>query len=206
MFAAVAATSDGSTAVVAYYDSSGTGNVRMKYNNTPADSTNWTDLGIIDSGHGGENIDVKIDSADAVHIAYYDNNQGDLRYIYIPVASGTPTWSASDVETYVVDSYFDVGEKLTLEVMEVNGSNFPVIAYKGVNRSGKVAWLSGSRSDGSDSNDQFTGSWEIAILPTQIVNTDSNKFCIGVDTNDLPLVGYTNGGLEYIRMLPDLTD
>ena len=112
-------------------------------------------------------------------------------------------WDAGEVQKYKVDSYFDVGERLTIQV---DSNNKPVIAYKGVNRSGKVAWLTGAFSDGSDSSDQFTGSWEIMILPTQITNTDSNRFCIGVDTNNLPVVGYTNGGIEYIRLLPDLTD
>ena len=202
-YAAVAATAYGSTAVVAYYDESGAGKVRLKYNNTPSNDSSWVDLGVIDSGHGGEYIDVKIDSTNAIHIAYYDNNQGDLRYIYIPKASSTPTWNSADVETYVVDSYLGVGEKLTLEL---DSSNTPYIAYKGVNRSGKVAWLTGSLSDGADSSNQFTGSWEVMILPTLIANSDSNKFNIGIDTHGLPLVGYTNGGLEYCRMLSDLTD
>jgi len=202
-YAAVAATANGSTAVVAYYDATGTGNVRLKYNNTPTNSGTWADLGIIDAGYGGENIDMVIDSTDNIHIAYYDNNNGDLRYIYLPKSTATPTWIAADVQSVIVDSYFDVGEKLTLEI---DSNDKPYIAYKGVNRSGKVAWLTGSLAAGSDSSNQFTGAWEIFIVPTQITNTDSNKFCIGVDTNNLPVMGYTNGGIEYIRLLADLLD
>ncbi len=202
-YSAVAATADGFTTVVAYYDAGGTGNVRLKYNNTPTNPGTWTDVGIIDSGHGGEDIDMVIDANNAVHLAYYDNNKGDLRYIYIPAHTATPTWDAGDVQKYKVDSYFDVGERLTIQV---NNSNKPIIGYKGVNRSGKVAWLTGDPADGADSSDQFTGSWEIMIVPTQITNTDSNRFCIGIDTNDLPVMGYTNSGIEYIRLLPDLTD
>jgi hypothetical protein len=203
-YSAVAATANGATAAVAYYDASGTGNVRLKYSNNPGDVTpNWTSLGVIDSGNGGENVDMKIGSDDSIHIAYYDNNRGDLRYIYLPKATATPTWVIGGVQKYIVDSYFDVGAQLTLEL---DGSNKPVIAYKGVNRSGKVARLIGSPSNGSDSNDQFTGTWEISILPTQINNSDSNRFCIGVDTNNLPVTGYTNGGLESIRKLSNLTD
>ena len=202
-FSAVAATPDGSTVAIAYYDAAGTGNVRLKYNNDPTNSGTWIDVGIIDSGHGGENIDIQIDSNNNIHIAYYDNNKGDLRYIYLPKATADPTWVVGDVEKYIVDNYFDVGEKLTLEL---DGTNHPFIAYKGVNRSGKVAWLTGAPADGADSSEQFTGAWEIMILPTQITNSDSNKFCVGVDTNGLPVAGYTNGGIEYIRLLSDLID
>lgn len=201
-FTAVAATEDGSTAVIAYYDETGTGKVRLKYNNTPKVELGWVDLGVIDSGTGGEYIDMKIDSNDHIHIAYYDNNNGDLRYIYIPVTSFS-SGSIGTPQKYNVDGYFDVGEKLTLEL---DSSNTPYIAYKGVNRSGKVAWLNGVLSDGANSSNQFTGSWEVMIVPTEINNSDSNKFSIGIDTNDLPVLGYTNGGLEYIRLLDDLTN
>ena len=202
-YAAVAATANGSTAVVAYYDAAGTGNVRLKYNNSPTNPGTWVNLGAIDIGNGGENIDLKIDTNNAIHIAYYDNNRGDLRYIYIPRATVTPTWIPGDVQKYIVDSYFDVGGQLTLEL---DSSNRPVIAYKGVNRSGKVARLIGAPANGADASDQFTGAWDIAITPTQINNADSNRFCIGVDSSNLPVLGYTNGGLESIRLLADLTD
>lgn len=201
-FTAVAATADGSTVAIAYYDNAGTGYVRLKYNNTPTDDSTWNDMGVIDSGHGGEYIDMVLDSSDNIHIAYYDNNRGDLRYIYIPV-NDFSTGDFGTIQNVIVDSYFDVGERLSIKL---DSNDKPVIAYKGVNRSGKVAWLTGTLSDGTDSNDQFTGSWEIMILPTQITNSDSNRFCIGVDTNDLPVVGYTNSGIEYIRLLSDLTD
>ncbi len=201
-FTAVAATADGSTVVVVYYDNSGTGNVRLKYNNSPADDSTWTDMGIIDSGHGGEFLDMVLDSGDNIHIAYYDNNRGDLRYIYIPV-NDFSTGSFGTVSNVIVDSYFDVGERLTIKL---DGNDKPFIAYKGVNRSGKVAWLTGALADGADSSDQFTGTWEVMILPVTITNSDSNRFCIGVDTNGLPVVGYTNGGIEYIRLLRDLNN
>ncbi len=204
-FTAVDGTADGSTAVVAWYDAAGTGRIRLMYNIDPDNGDTWETIGadsLIDSGHGGEYLDLRIDSGNNIHLAYYDNNNGDLRYIYIPVndfASG----SFGEIQKMVVDSYLDVGDRLTLEL---NGGDKPFIAYKGVNRSGKAAWMTGSVGPGVNGDDEYTGLWEVSILPAKISNTDSNRFCVGVDTHGLPVVGYTNGGIEYIRMLGDLAD
>ncbi|MDC7218864.1 MAG: Ig-like domain-containing protein [Spirochaetales bacterium] len=204
-FTAVAATDDASTAVLAWYDASGTGKIRLKYNNDPDDDSSWETIDtddLIASGTGGEYVDMQIDSSDNIHLAYYDNNNGDLHYIYIPVTSFS-TGSFGTIEDVIVDSYFDVGERLTLEL---DSNDLPVIGYKGVNRSGKMARLVGSPGDAGVVDDEYTGNWEISILPTTITNSDSNRFCIGVDSNDLPVVGYTNDGIEYIRLLDDLAD
>ena len=204
-FTAVAGTVDGGVAVIVYYDAAGTGNLRLKYNTTPDNPATWLAIGgneLIDSGRGGEYVDMAIDSGDNIHIAYYDNNNGDLRYIYIPVTN-FGTGSFGTIAKARVDSYFDVGEKLTLRV---DGNDVPYISYKGINRTGKVAWLVGALGDGANSSDEFTGAWEIQILPTLIDDSDSNRFSVGLDGNDLPVVGYTNGGLEYVRLLAELLD
>jgi len=44
----------------------------------------------------------------------------------------------------------------------------------------------------------------IQVVPTRIIDNDTNRFCMGVDTNSHPVVGYTNDGIEYIRRLADL--
>ncbi|MBT3274651.1 MAG: hypothetical protein HN368_15950, partial [Spirochaetales bacterium] len=209
-FSAVASTADASAALVVWQDASGTGNLRLKYNYSVAVPRSfapggWLTMGgseIIASNLGGEYVDMAIDGSDNIHIAYYDNNNGDLRYIYIPVTDFS-TGSFGTVTDVRVDSYFDVGEKLHIEV---SGAGVPYIAYKGINRTGRVAWLAGSLGDGTNASDEFTGTWEIQTLPTEIDSSDSNRFSIGIDTNDLPVAGYTNGGLEYIRLLPELAD
>ncbi|OHD78952.1 MAG: hypothetical protein A2355_08930 [Spirochaetes bacterium RIFOXYB1_FULL_32_8] len=205
-FSAVASTTDGNTAMIVYYDASGTGGLRFKYNTTPVNSGTWvshknssgTDT-VLDSGYGGEFVDMAVDSQNHIHIAYYDNNNGDLRYIYMPAYDS----NSSQVEKYLVDSYFDVGDKITVTV---NTSDVPYIAYKGINRSGKIAWLNGSRGHGTDSSGKFTGTWECQTLPTIINDSDSNRFNIGIGTDGMPVSGYTNGGIEYIRLLPELSN
>jgi hypothetical protein len=44
------------------------------------------------------------------------------------------------------------------------------------------------------------------VLPQSIVDTDTNRFCIGLDTVLLPVVGYINSGtgVEHLRRLADL--
>ena len=42
------------------------------------------------------------------------------------------------------------------------------------------------------------------MVPARVVDNDTNRFNIGVDTSSLPVVGYTNDGIEYIRRLADL--
>jgi hypothetical protein len=70
----------------------------------------------------------------------------------------------------------------------------------------KVAWLVGARGDGADGNGKFNATWEVQVLPARIVDNDTNRFCMGVDTSTppLPVVGYTNDGIEFVRRLADL--
>lgn len=202
-YSAVAADSSGSTAFVAYYDGSGTGKVCLKWLNLDKSTADWESLPagpVIDSGHGGEYIDMKLDGKDNIHIAYYDNNNGDLRYIYIPAAH----WKGRSVQrlpSYLVDSYMDVGERLSLEL---DSEGKPLISYKGINRSAKLARLVAPEAGNGVESDRFNGTWEVMILPRTIQPSDSNRYCVGIDGKGLPIVGYTNGGIEYLRLLEEL--
>jgi len=192
---AVAATSGG-TALVVWYDTA-TNALKYAYNTTPSVSGAGSFIGTttLDTFCGGDFVDMVVDSGSHVHIAYHDSYSGDLKYIYID------TYSAAPSAPYVVDSYLTVGNKASITV---SAGNTPYITYKGMGNTAKAAWLVGARGDGVDANDKFNGTWEVQVVPARVVDNDTNRFNIGVDTSSLPVVGYTNDGIEYIRRLADL--
>ncbi|UTY29812.1 hypothetical protein [Treponema putidum] len=174
------------------------------------ENTSWSTPVVLDTNCGGDYVSMIVDKDKHVHIAYQDSFGGDVKYIYIPEYS-TPATR----KMVKVDSYLAVGGKLTLTVH----GNTPYIAYKGLGTVAKVAWYKAnngvpavaSLADGVNDNDKFTGAWESQIIPTRIVDSDSNRFNIGVGTDGRPVIGYSNNqsgskGIEYLTRMPDLTD
>ena len=198
IYSAVGATGDASTALIAYNDTSGSGQLLFRYNESPDNSGTWSTGISVENFISAEYIDMAVDSSDRIHLAYYDSYSGDLKYAYIPAYDS----SEASVEVYTVDSYLIVGSKLSITV---DASDNVIIAYKGLGNSSRAAWLAGSSGDGA-SGDRFTGSWEIQTIPDLISDSDSNRFNIGADTAGLPVVGYTEDGLEYARLLGELAD
>ena len=173
-------------------------------------NTAWSTPVVLDTNCGGDYVSMVVDKDKHVHIAYQDSFGGDVKYIYIPEYS-TPATR----KMVKVDSYLTVGGKLTLTVHD----NTPYIAYKGVGNVAKVAWYkahngvpdTANLADGVNDNDKFTGAWESQIIPTRIVDSDSNRFNIGVGIDGKPVIGYSNNqsgnkGIEYLTRMPDLTD
>ncbi|HAK47408.1 MAG TPA: hypothetical protein DCO79_15995, partial [Spirochaeta sp.] len=197
-FSAVGATSDGSTAVIAYYDTTDSGKLVFSYNTTPDTEGNWSTPITIDTFVDAQYIDLKVDTNDHIHIAYYDSFHGDVKYAYIPAYNS----SAAAVVLCTIDSYMIVGSKLTLDV---GSTGVPYITYKGLGSSARVAWLTGAAADGAV-DDEFTGAWEVQTVPNLINDSDSNRFNIGADTDNLPVVGYTDDGLEYVKLLLELSN
>ena len=207
-FHAVGATADGSVAVIAYYDTSGSGKLVFSYNTTPDSAAGWSTPVTIEEFVNAQYIDLKVDGSNHIHLAYYDSFNGDVKYAYIPAYNSpadtdySDDASDSDIDLYTVDSYLIVGEKLSVDI---SSAGSPFIAYKGLGNTARVAWLTGSAANGA-SADEFTGSWEIQTIPELITDTDSNRFSAGVDTAGLPVIGYTDDGLEYVRLLDELTN
>lgn len=199
-FSAVAATGDAGTALLAYYDKAGSGSLLFKYNETPDSGAGWSSGITIDTFVDAQYIDMAVDGDDHIHLAYFDSYNGDVKYAYIPDYDS----SASEITLVTVDSYLIVGSKLTVTV---DSEGTPYLSYKGIGNSARTAWpaSTGIPGDGAE-NDEFTGNWEIQTLPEGINDSDSNRFCVGTDTEDLPVVGYTDDGLEYLRMLAELSD
>ncbi len=196
---AVAATADGSVATLVYYDESGTGSLQYVYNETPRNAGTWSIPLTLATSAGFEYMDMEIDSAGVVHIAYYDAYGGDVHYVQLP------SYGAGTFINTVVDSYLVVGDKLSLAL---DSSNVPHLTYKGIGNTARAArLLAGSAADGVDGSDRYNGNWDIQSLPGSVADSDANRFGIGVRTSDSqPVVGYTDGGLEYQRLLAPLTD
>lgn len=202
-FTSVAATSAGA-ALLVYYRTSDNQLVYC-YNDTPTNSATWSPPQSLASLVGGNYVKMVVDSANRVHIAYYDSYNGGVKYILIP------TYNAPATNTQVVvDNYLTAGDKLSLAV---DGNGKPFISYKGVGNTAKVAWLSGSLAslaDGVDAQKRLTGAWEVQVIPNKIVDSDSNRFLMGVgSTTYRPVIGYTNNdsgakGIEYLTLCADL--
>ncbi len=181
-FVAVDATSTG-VAVVAWYDSH---NRRLiySYNTNPsgASEAQWqSNAQVIDDDFAGWYVDVAVDGADGVHIAYYNSSSGDLKYAYLS------SYDAA-TEPVVVDSYLSTGTQLTIDT-RLEGANYvPYISYyqpsfNSTTNSIRVAWQTdfSSLSDGA-TNDFFTGKWEIMTLPTNNIPVDG-RVGLGVPTS-----------------------
>jgi hypothetical protein len=153
----------------------------------------------LDTASGAEYIDMAVDSLGRVHIAYYDSYSGNVSYIRLD------SYSTGTFTKVTVDSYLIVGDKLS---MTVNGSGVPYLSYKGIGNSARAAWLTVSDpADGVDEADRFNGNWEIQTLPVQMEDRDSNRFSVGIrSSDDMPVVGYTDDGLQYQRLYNNLAD
>lgn len=208
IYSAVAGVSTGAStarAVLIYY--SGT-TLYYIYATNDA-NTAWSAPVSLDTNCGGAYVSVVVDKDSHVHIAYQDSFNGDVVYIYVPTYSDPATR-----KRVVVDSYLTVGEKLTLTVP--SNSNTPYISYKGVGNTAKVAWYKGTPAvatltDGVNSSGKLNGTWEVQIIPYRIIDSDTNRFNVGVGTNGLPVIGYCNNvpgakGLEYITALAELAN
>ena len=174
-------------------------------------NTSWSDPVVLDSNCEASYISMVVDDDNHVHIAYQNNIAGDVKYIYIPSYSAPATR-----KSVTVDSYLTVGDKLTLDVI---GST-PYIGYKGLGNTAKVAWYVanngvpavGTLSDGIDADEKFTGSWNVEIIPNRIVDSDTNRFNVGVGrTSKNPVIGYSNNqsgskGIEYLTRSSDLAE
>ena len=156
----------------------------------------------MDSNVGADYLSLVVDSDDHVHIAYQDSFAGDVKYIYIPTYTDPATHTS-----VMVDSYLTVGSKLSLDVPD--GTSVPYVAYKGLGNTAKVAWLANPTPVDGVTNDKFTGKWEVQVIPHRIIDSDTNRFCIGVGDNGQPVIGFSNGtpgakGIEYLTMLNEL--
>lgn len=197
-YVAVGALSDG-TAVLAWYDElngrlafSYNSNINSGYSTLDAGTTEWQNNAwyVTDSSiRAGWYVSMAVDSANGVHLAYYSPSGADLYYSYIK----NPKSDKIATRTVMVDSYQQVGTYCTIDVGRKNSNSpwIPYISYKcesnnGTSASAKVAYPvkfdeTNNVLAGVNDRDQFTGNWEVSIIPaittptTDFVNVGVNK-------------------------------
>ena len=80
--------------------------------------TTWTYETVDSTGDVGRDTSIAVDSANGLHICYYDATNLDLKYAYKPDGG---TWS-----TYTIDSTNDVGQYTSIAI---DSSGFVYISY-----------------------------------------------------------------------------
>ena len=139
-------------------------------------ASGWTVNQIFNDGVG-EYCQIAVDKAGGVHIAAYDSSNADVWYAYLPTYNGTPT-------TCKVDSYDATGVYLTLDAaLDANGYPAPQIGFYSMAsaRPKYARWNTAKGSlaaaddiSGADSNDSYTGNWEVVNVPTKSAVRKSN--------------------------------
>lgn len=210
---------DADVAVIVWYDASSQ-KLMMSWNDTPTSNTDtsmakWgTNTTEIDSNFSGWYVDMVVDPAGGIHIAYYGASNGDLKYAYVPNYKGT-------VETCTVDSYLSVGTNISIDVptatekvYKADGTtkvdryvpriSYFMSSYTKTSNSVRTASLyklgAGDKVVDGASGDKFTGYWEVMTVPTNEVPLDYT-IGIGIKKNssskDSALLGYgTKNGLQ----------
>lgn len=195
-YVAVGSLSDG-TAVMAWYDS-GPGRLALSYNELPrtaqsdlnSGTKTWQDNSYYVSDaniRAGTYVSMAVDNANGIHLAYYSATGGDLYYSYI-AAPKTKTVT----KTVMVDSYGSVGTYTMIDVAKdsENGNFIPYISFRCESNSDTTASVKiaypvnwdkiGNVLNGVDSDDRYTGDWEVSVVPT----------------DNTPLTDYTNIGMN----------
>jgi len=136
---------------------------------TGVNSTGWTKLTNPLIEGAGQYCKLVVDSQNHIHIACFDDQNGDLKYIYLD------NYLGAGKKVCTVDSYQTVGTELTIDVAKVGDYQIPYIGYMGSTpNKPRFAYLKDAASfyaatspklDGV-AEDKFTGIWECTVVPT----------------------------------------
>ena len=178
---------DSYVGVVAWYDAN-TSKICYSYNEnpeTPVSGGEWqqsTHAKYIDTArYSGWYIDLAVDDAGHIHIAYYNSAKGDLKYVYLESYDATPSAPVT------VDSYLSVGTNITINVRQQGSDYVPYIYYYNsssnqTSNSIKVAWRKDMTSLRNGAyGDKFTGAWECMTIPSINIPVEATV-CGGVPT------------------------
>lgn len=179
---------DGVVAVVAWYDASAQ-KIVYSYNKNPMGNTQsqWqTNAKVLDATENtGWYVDLCVDNAGGIHVAYYDSARGDLKYAYLDNYKALDSGAVTSV---TVDSYQSVGTNITVNTRLEGGKYVPYIYYYNASaaqtkNSIKVAWRKDMTTLRDGAIDElFTDGWESMIVPTDNFPVDATV-CGGVPTS-----------------------
>lgn len=178
-------TSNGYVGVVAWYDAS-VRKICYSYNTNPNSAVvggDWqTNAIYLDDSYTGWYVDMCVDGAGGIHIAYYNSAKGDLKYAYLS------SYENKNPTVVTVDSYLSVGTNISINTRLENGKYVPYIYYYNASsnqtmNSIKVAWQNDvSNVKEGAIGDKFTGAWECMTIPTTNIPIDSTV-CGAVPTS-----------------------
>ena len=148
-----------------------------------------------------------IDGNGGIHIAAFDANGSDLKYIYLTA------YNATEYTEMTVDAAGSVGNWTSIKI---NGENKPVIAYYNATETGghdaiKLAISNntvGSVTAGINAATDYTATgWEYMTVPSvDPAQGGSQKFqqvCLDFDSSGNPVVGYLGTNLEFGKQLSE---
>ena len=205
-YVAVGATNETTPAAIVVWYSEADQGLYYTYNKTPSNSSGWSDAVPIDDNFVGWYVDLVVDGANGVHIAYYDASNGDLKYAYVQDYT-----NPSAVKTMTVDSYLSSGTNISISVKKVGSDYVPYISsfmssFNKTSYTVRTAWITdgsllksktADELKGVDGNDDFTGVWEVMTVPLAQTSIPLDySVGIGIKSNQ-PILGYgTQNGLE----------
>jgi len=170
---------------------------------TPAANT-WQGNAVVIDTNKGTHVDMAVDGADNVHLAYYDPANGGLYYAYIPAsgAVGDEIPNTTAIQKVPVDTYLAVGTKIMINVRQEGLNYVPYITYfhgsfTETKNSIRVAWRkdfsSGTVPHGTNTDNTFTGKWEVMTVPASGVPVAGEFICNGVPTASTSWTDPNNG-------------
>lgn len=199
-----------SYAVFVYYDFSA-GKLKLRYSSaldgTPNQAITWTTSSLDLPEYVGQYISMVV-SGKSLHIAAFDANDSDLKYIYVPDYS---TSNKNGFTAMTVDAAGSVGNWTQIKIHD----NKPYIAYYNATETGgrdaiKLAYANnvlGSVTEGVDKSGYTTTGWEYMTIPSvDPAQGGSLKFqnvCLDFDSAGRPVVGYLGTNLEFGKWIDE---
>ncbi len=198
--------------VFVYYDFA-QGRLRLMYSNAtvngnPETAVSFTENTLITlPDYVGQYVSMAIDSSNGIHIAAFDQNDSDLKYMYLTA------YNADSYTEMIVDAAGSVGNWTNIKI---NSENKPVIAYYNATETGgrdaiKLAISNnavGSVTAGIDATTNYTATgWEYITIPSvdpaQGGNQKFQQVCLDFDSSGNPVVGYLGTNLEFGKWLTE---